>query len=160
MWILERRHLTALISRGVYTTDEVAALEDETLECSWMADRKRVAGPLPIVAVVCGQVVGGVYLLQNQRDGYWFMDNLIRDPADKYRGVGRDVVDAAVIWWHAHGSKGYELRVHSMVREPEAVAWWTRYIGRPPDFRDAFMRARSLVFPAVGWVIAPRWPAN
>jgi len=157
---LGRLHLDGLISKGVYTADEVAAQVDENVECSWMGDRQRVAGPLAIVAVSGGQVVGGVDLFQNQRDKYWFMDNLIRDPAPDYRGVGIDVVDAAKAWWNTHGSNGYQLRVHSMVREAKAVAWWTRYVGRPPDFTDAFRRVRSYDFAAVGWVIDPGWPAH
>ena len=54
---------------------------------------------------------------------------------------------------------GWQLRVHSMRRETKAVEWWRRYVGRPPDFGDAFIRAPSYLFEAVGWVIDRGWPA-
>jgi hypothetical protein len=114
---------------------------------------------LPTIAVSAGRVVGGVYLYQNRRDRFWFLEVLIRDQATEYEGVGLDVVEAAAAWWRRYGAQGYQLRVHSMQRETKAVDWWIRYVGRPPDFTDAFIRNRSYDFPAVGWVIDRGWPA-
>ena len=159
MRTLTRHHLDRLIAEGIYTEAEVAAYEDPAAECSWRPEPERVAGPLPTIAVSGERVVGGVYLMQNRRDGYWYLEVLIRDPAAKFRGVGFDVVEAAVAWWKRYASDGWQLRVHSMKREARAVDWWTRYVGRPPDFEGAFIRTRSYFFPAVGWVIDRGWPA-
>ena len=156
---LSRRHLDHLITEGVYTADEIAAQSDQAAECSWRAGPELMAGPLPTIAVSTGHVVGGVYLWQNRRDGYWFFEVLIRDPAAEYRGVGFEVVKAAAAWWKRYASDGWQLRVHSMQREAKAVAWWTRYVGRPPDFTDAFIRTRTYSFDAVGWTIDRGWPA-
>jgi hypothetical protein len=147
------------MAEGLYTAAEVAAQEDSRAECSWRPELERLAGPLPTIAVSGGQVVGGVYLFQNQRDGYWFLEVLIRNQAVEYRGVGFEVVDAAAAWWKRYASDGSQLRVHSMTRETRAVAWWTRYVQRPPDFADAFIRTSAYVFPAVGWVVDRGWPA-
>lgn len=156
---LSRRHLDHLIAEGVYTAEEVAAQADPAADCSWRAEPERMAGPLPTVAVSSRRVVGGVYLWQNRRDQYWFLEVLIRDSATEYRGVGFDVVKAAAAWWKRYASDGWQLRVHSMKRETKAVEWWTRYVGRPPDFGNAFIRAPSYLFEAVGWVIDRGWPA-
>lgn len=156
---LTQRHLNRLISEGVYTADEVAEQEAPPTECSWRPEPKRLAGPLPTVAISAGRVVGGVYLYQNRRDLYWFLEVLIRDPADEYRGVGFDVVQSAAAWWKRYASAGSQLRVHSMHREKTAVAWWTRYVGRSPDFADAFIRTPSYYFPAFGWLIDRGWLA-
>jgi len=110
------------------------------------------------MAISEGRVVGGVYLFQNRRDQYWFLEVLIRNPASEYAGVGFDVVQAAARWWKRFASTGWQLRVHSMKREVRAVKWWTRYIGRPPDFEDAFLRTASYYFEAFGWVIDRGWP--
>jgi hypothetical protein len=159
MRTLTRRHLDALIAEGIYRADEVAAYEDPEAECSWRPEPEQLAGPLPTVAVSAGRVVGGVYLMQNKRDSYWYLEVLIRDLAAEYRGVGFDVVEAAVAWWKRYASDGWQLRVHSMKRETRAVAWWTRYVGRPPEFTDAFIRTPAYFFPAVGWLIDRGWPA-
>jgi len=156
---LTRSHLDGLIAQGTYTSDEVAAYEDPEAECSWRPEVALLAGPLPTFAVSGGRVVGGVYLMQNRRDVYWYLEVLIRDPAAEYRGVGFDVVRAAVAWWKQYASDGWQLRVHSMRRETRAVAWWTRYVRRSPDFADAFIRTSAYEFPAVGWVIDRGWPA-
>jgi hypothetical protein len=84
MRTLSQLHLERLVTERVYTTDEVAALMDPTTECSWRAESERMAGPLPTMAVSAGRVVGGVYLWQNRRDVYWFLEVLIRDPADRF----------------------------------------------------------------------------
>jgi hypothetical protein len=156
---LTRSHLDRLVREGLYTAEEMAAMEDPTAECSWRPELQQYAGPIPTVAVSARRVVGGVYLFQNQRDHYWFLDVLIRDPADEYRGVGRDVVQAAVVWFKRYAGDSWQLRVHSMKRETVAVDWWARFVGRPPDFADAFIRTPSYFFPAFGWVIDRGWPA-
>jgi hypothetical protein len=156
---LTRSYLDELVSQGLYTADEMAAMEDPTAECSWRPEVDRYAGPLATVAVSAGRVVGGVYLFQNQRDHYWFLDVLIRDPAAEYRGVGFDVVRGAASWFKQYAADGWQLRVHSMTRETNAAAWWTRYVGRAPDFADAFIRTPKYFFPAFGWVMDRGWPA-
>jgi hypothetical protein len=82
------------------------------------------------VAISAGRVVGGVYLFQNRRDLYWFLEVLIRDPADEYRGVGFDVVQSAAAWWKRYASDGSQLRVHSMQREKTAVAGQLSWVAR------------------------------
>ncbi len=53
---LTRAYFDQLIAEGLYTSDQVAALEDPTAECSWRPDLERLAGPLPTMAVSAGQV--------------------------------------------------------------------------------------------------------
>ena len=148
--------LDELVWRGDYTPEEIAAQEDPVRQCSWAPDPANLYGPLTTVAMSAGKVIGGVELWHNYRDAFSFLEMLIRDQAPEFKGVGADLVRAAVSWWIAnYASFGYELRVHSMVRETGAVGWWTRYMSRPSDFTDAFIRHGDFYFPAVGWIIYP-----
>src|SRR5258708_26289788 len=117
MRLVAGRYFDGLIADGISPAAEVAAHEDPTAECSWRPELERLGGPLPTTAVSGGRVVGGVYLFQNQRDRYWFLEVLIRDQAPEYRGVGIEVVEAAVAWWKSNAADRYQLRVHSMQRE-------------------------------------------
>jgi hypothetical protein len=125
------------------------------LEISWAPPKEDLFGPMTFVGVSsAGAVVGGIELWQNQRDRYWFLELLIRAQAPEYRGLGIDLAQAAMDWVlpFSTGAK-YGVRVHAMTREPDAVRFWTRRLGRVPDFDDAFMRSPDYHFPAVGWVI-------
>jgi hypothetical protein len=142
-----------LVAQGVYSQEEMAALIGA--EISW-APPDRLFGPLTTVARVDGQVIGGVELWEQQRDRFWFVDCLIRDPAPQFKGVGVDLYRAALAWWIGRlGRRGWPLKVHSMEREEAAVRWWTQQLGRPPDFADAFMRKGGYEFKAVGWTVHP-----
>lgn len=67
-----------------------------------------------------------------------------------------ELVSGAIGWWRAnYGRYQTELRVHSMVRENAAVQWWTRFLGRPFDFTNAFIQSSGYKFDAVGWIIHP-----
>jgi hypothetical protein len=71
------------------------------------------------------------------------------------------VVSIAISWVRdviQDSGRRYRLRVHSMVREPDAVDWWTRYLDRGPDFDTAFIKTSKFYFPAVGWVLLPTPP--
>ncbi len=139
---------------GVYSQEEMDAFRGA--EVSWGAEPERMFGPLATEARVGGRVVGGVELWQQQRDEFWFLEAMIRDPAPEFKGVGADVLRATIEWWmQTYAGTGYGLRVHSMEREKDAVNWWTWQIGRPPDFTDAFVRNGPHFFPAVGWVLHP-----
>ncbi len=153
---LMRIWLDRLVQRGDYTQEEIAAQEDRARECSWAAEPARMYGPLSTVAMSAGKVIGGVELWENQRDRFWFLELLVRDQASEFKGVGADLVRAAVGWWiDKYSPYGLSLRVHSMAREAGAVQWWTKYIGRQPDFADAFIRNADYLFSAVGWIIYP-----
>lgn len=111
-------------------------------------------------ATNAGRVVGrqrwsGVELWQNLRDRFWFLENLIRNQDDRYRGTGREVVSMAIAWLGEVirvSGRRYGLRVHAMAKVG-AVAWWTHYLGRDPDFDTAYMKVGDLVFPAFGWIL-------
>ena len=156
--------LDELERKGVYTAAELAALKTPVTqgrECSWAANPDQLAGPLTQVALSDGEVVAGVELWQNLRDRFWFLENLIRNQDERYRGVGSDVVSMAVAWLSEvirDSGRRYGLRVHAMAKEQGAVAWWTRYLGRGPDFDTAYMKVGDLVFPAFGWIIMPTPP--
>ncbi len=151
---LNEAHLKRLVASGVYSQDEMDAFRGA--DVSWGAEPERMFGPLTTEARVGGRVVGGVELWQQQRDEFWFLEAMIRDPAPEFKGVGADVLRATIEWWRVtYAGTGYGLRVHSMVREEAAASWWTWQIGRPPDFTDAFVRNSHHVFPAVGWILHP-----
>jgi hypothetical protein len=78
---------------------------------------------------------------------------LVRDQSPRYKGVGHEVVDAALDWLSGVNRNGYGVRVHAMAREDIAVRFWTRHLSREADFTDALIRSRTFHFPAVGWVI-------
>lgn len=145
-----------MVEHGVYTQEEMDAQSPKNgAEISWAAPGL-MAGPLTTVARVEGKVIAGVELWRQFRDRFWFLEGLIRDQAPEFKGVGADVVGAAFNWWmDKFGDSGEPLRVHSMVREKGSVHWWTSYIGRPPDFTDAFVRNGDYYFEAVGWVLDP-----
>ncbi len=145
-----------LLRAGLYTEDEMDALDlsaiDGEREVSWAAPAESMAGPLTIVAVSDEDaVVAGVEMWQQQRDRFWFLEVLVRDQAPVYKGAGAAVANAAIAWLVGHSD--YGIRVHAMARETRAVAFWSRLLGRAPDFSDAFQRSRGFYFPAVGWVI-------
>jgi hypothetical protein len=153
--------LDELHQRGIYTAPELAALRTPTTQgrqCSWAANPNELAGRLTQVALSGDAVVAGVELWQNQRDRYWFLEGLIRNQSRRFKGAGREVVSMAVAYVSdviKDSGRRYGLRVHAMSRELDAVAWWTRYVGRTPDFDTAYMRINDLVFSAVGWVLVP-----
>jgi hypothetical protein len=150
-----------LLTLGVYSREELASLHDPGRICSWAP--QPLYGPLTTTAISAGGVAGGVELWERQKGQiYWFLENLIRDPSTAYKGVGVELVSSAIGWWRAnYGRYQTELRVHSILRENGAVQWWTRFLGRPPDFTDAFIRSRGFKFDAVGWIIhPPRLPVS
>jgi GNAT superfamily N-acetyltransferase len=140
---------------AVYTPEEMDALESEDRVVSWAAPEDRQHGPYTFLARSEGRIVAGVELWQQQRDRYWFLEVLVRDQSPRYKGVGHELVDAALEWLAGVNRNGYGVRVHAMAREDIAVRFWTRHLNREADFTDAFIRSRTFHFPAVGWVIAP-----
>jgi hypothetical protein len=149
-----------LVNRGVYTRDEMDAMEKPMThpgrECSWAAAPAFMAGPMTLVARFDGEVIAGVELWRQDRDRFWFLEMLIRDQAPAYKGVGAEVAEAAIAWlWGYLKASGerYGVRVHAMTKEEGAVKFWTRLLGRDPDFDDAFQRTADFYFPAVGWII-------
>jgi hypothetical protein len=152
---LARSWQERLVTSGIYTNAQLDALDDPGRETSWAP--QPLFGPLQTVGrAPTGAVVGGVELWQQQRDKFWFLEGLIRDQSDEYRGLGVDVVTAAIARWRSDFSaNGYGLRVHAMSSEKSAVRWWTRYLGREPNFSDAYVKSGVHRFDAVGWIIVP-----
>jgi hypothetical protein len=154
-WLDELEH------RRIYTAAELDALRlptTEGRECSWAPSPDELAGPLTQVALSDGEVVAGVEIWQNLGDRFWFLEGLIRNQDDKFRGAGRDVVAMALAWLSdvlPNSGRLYGVRVHAMARETDAIAWWTRYLGRTPDFDTAYMKTADFFFPAVGWILVP-----
>jgi len=142
-----------LVRERIYTRDEMDALEDPARVTSWAAPPDQQYGPRTMLARSDGDIVAGVELWQQQRDRYWFLESLIRDQSDRFKGLGHELVDAAVAYFHEMNINGYGLRVHAMAREQGAVWFWTRHLHRDPDFVNASVWSRGLNFPAVGWVI-------
>jgi hypothetical protein len=93
-------------------------------------------------------------LYKNLRDGYWFVENVIRDQNDAYKGVGRDLVRAALTFLWSTGVT--DVRVHSLVQEQKSGRYWRWLLGREPDF-DAYLTAGDVEFKAVGWTLEPGW---
>ncbi len=151
---LFQAHRAKLVESGVYSQEELDAQIDGA-EVSWAAESDRMFGPLTTVARIGGgEVIGGVELWQQQRDKFWFLEGLIRNPAAEFKGVGIDLFQSAFRWWMENFADfGEPLKVHSMVREESAVRWWTWQIGRDPDFTDAYIRNGDYYFEAVGWIL-------
>jgi len=143
-----------LVRDGTYTRDEVHALAAPRKKVSWVPPKKKLFGPVTFVAISGDRVIGGVDLYQNQRDGYWFLEQMIRDQAPGFHGVGKPLYDAAVAWLVSTLQGGYfELRVHSLNKEQRSLRFWTNYVfQRSPDFRDAFVKSRGKTFDAVYWI--------
>jgi len=146
-----------LIADSVYTREQIDAQKSTMVEreCSWAPPPEQLSWPHEFLAKVGDQVVGGLALYKNTRDGYWFVENVIRDQRDTYRGVGRDLVRAALNFLWSSGVR--HVRVHSLVAEPISGRYWRRLLGREPDFDDAYLRAGDFEFKAVGWIIEPGW---
>lgn len=145
-----------LVEDRTYTAQEMAAIRDLDAVRSWAPPP--LHGPRTTLAYVGGRVVGGAELFQRQNPPAWFLDNLVRDPSPEFKGVGREVVQAAIGWWLAlnrFGRLEQPLRVHAMVRETHAREWWTWFFNRPPDFSGAFVQSRGLRFDAAGWITYP-----
>ncbi len=145
-----------LVSDQVYTEVELEALQDPNRETSWAAPPDQQYGPMTMLVRSEQRVVAGVELWHQHRDRYWFLENLVRDQSPEFKGVGHDVVDAALAWFVGIVRNCYGLHVHAMAGEPVTVRFWTRQVGREPDFADAYIRSRTFHFPAVGWIIVPR----
>jgi hypothetical protein len=156
---LTRSWFTELVRRGVYSPEEAAALRDPGAISSWAAPTNQLFGPLPIAARVENRLIAGVDLWQQQRDHYWFISDLIRDQSPQFTGVGREIVEMAIMWWtHRLARTGYGLRVFAMTREAGAVTWWTEFLKRRPDLTRESTKSRGYVFGAVGWVLDPGKP--
>lgn len=98
-------------------------------------------------------------LWQQKRDHYWFISDLVRDPSPEFKGVGKAVVEAAIMWWMSQFSRtDWGLRVFAMKREVGAVKWWTDFLKRSPDLTGESTKSRDFVFPAVGWILDPERP--
>jgi len=150
-----KRWQRQLVANQTYSAPEMSAMTDPAKVCSWAPPP--LHGPRTTLAMVGQKVIAGVELWQRRGPTSWFLENLIRDQAPEFKGVGRDVVEAAMRWWHAtYGRYITEVRVHAMAREPVAVRWWTDFLQRPPDYSGEFIQSGSMTFPAVGWVVHPR----
>jgi hypothetical protein len=153
---LQDEWFEVLIADRVYSREQVEAQKSaKERECSWAPPAEQLSWPNQFEAKVGDQVVGGLALYKNLRDGYWFVDNVIRDQNDAYKRVGRDLVRAAlaVLW-----SRGVlHVRVHSLVLEEKSGRYWRWLLARGPDFDDASLRAGDFEFKAVGWIIEPGW---
>jgi hypothetical protein len=151
---LIERWMDHLVENGTYTSAEMAALRDPNGVRSWAPPP--LHGPRTTLAFLDKHVISGVELWQRKEPTGWFLDNLIRDQAPEFKGVGREVVENAMGWWASQFRRlDQPLRVHAMVREPGAVKWWTTFMNRPHDFSGAFVRAHGLKFDAVGWIVYP-----
>jgi GNAT superfamily N-acetyltransferase len=153
---MAKAHMEALVRHRVYSAQELAALDAPDRQTSWVPSPDVLYGPKTLVARAQGQIIAGIELWQQQRDRYWFLEGLIRDPASQFRGVGHELVDSAIGWFDRVNVNSYGLRVHSMVREAAAVRFWTQHFQRDPDFTGAFVRWRGFDFRVVGWIIRPR----
>lgn len=147
-----------LVRNKTYTPEQVDALNDPNKDVSWVPPKNQLAGPLTFVAIAGDRVIGGVELYQNQRDGYWFLDSMIRDQAPSFHGVGKSLYDTAVAWLVNKLQGGYfELRVHSLNGEQRSLQFWTKYVfHRPPDRRGAFVMSRGKRFDAAYWIYRHR----
>ena len=145
-----------LIADHVYSREQVDAQMSAEVarECSWAPPPEQLSWPHEFNAKVGAQVVGGLALYKNLRDGYWFVENVIRDQSDAYKGVGQDLVRAALTFLWSSGVT--HVRVHSLVPEQRSGLYWRWLLGREPDF-DAYLRAGDFEFKAVGWIIEPGW---
>jgi hypothetical protein len=156
---LTRSWFAELVRRGIYTPEEAAALQDPNGTSSWVAPMDQQFGPLPIIARLGDRLIAGVDLWQQKRDHYWFISDLIRDQSVQLKGVGRDIVETAIMWWTDHFARtDWGLRVFAMTREAGAVEWWTDFLNRPPDLTGESTKSRGFVFGAVGWVLNPGKP--
>jgi hypothetical protein len=116
-------------------------------------------GPLPTIARAGDRLIAGVDLWQQKREHYWFISDLVRDQSPEFKGVGKDVVEAAIMWWMSQFSRtDWGLRVFAMKRETGAVKWWTRFLKRSPDLTRESTISRAFVFPAVGWILVAKRP--
>ena len=150
------RAMHRLVEDGTYTADEMAAIRDPSGVRSWAPPP--LHGPRTTLALIGDRVVGGAELFQRQNPPSWFLDNLVRDPSPEFKGVGREVAQAAIGWWlslNRFRHLDQPLRVHAIVREAHAVAWWTRFFNRAPDLPDEYVKAHGLRFDAVGWISYP-----
>jgi hypothetical protein len=153
---LQDEWFKVLIADHVYSREQVDAQMSAEVarECSWAPPPEQLSWPHEFNAKVGAQVVGGLALYKNLRDGYWFVENVIRDQSDAYKGVGQDLVRAALTFLWSSGVT--HVRVHSLVPEQRSGRYWRWLLGREPDF-DAYLRAGDFEFKAVGWIIEPGW---
>lgn len=102
-----------------------------------------------------GRVIAGVEIWKQIGDRFCYLDLLVRDQAQEYRGVGKEVALEAIGWLMRQTEEGpYGVRVHAMAREERLVEWWSDEVLRmPPNIHDAFVRTADHYFPAVGWII-------
>ena len=104
-------------------------------------------------------MIAGVDLWQQKRDHYWFISDLVRHQSPEFKGVGKDVVEAAIMWWMSQFSRtDWGLRVFAMKREVGAVKWWTQFLKRPPDLWEESTKTGTFIFPAVGWILIAKRP--
>ena len=149
---LVRAWFGELVVRGIYTREEMSAQEDPSCTTSWAPVGTKLYGPLTVTAVSKGRVVAGVELWQQQRDRFWYLEDLVRDQVPEFKGAGRDVVEAARYWWLANlAVNDYQLRVYAI--EPGGIDWWADYTHRPPDLTGEHMRCGAFNFSAVGWIL-------
>ena len=73
-------------------------LEAKTALCRGRRPRTGSTGPYTFLARSEGRIIAGVELWQQQRDRYWFLEVLVRDQSPRYKGVGHELVDAALEW--------------------------------------------------------------
>jgi hypothetical protein len=154
-WVVE------LVRRGTYTPEEAAALQDPNGISSWAAPMSQQFGPLPTIARAGDRLIAAVDLWQQKRDHYWFISDLVRDQSPEFKGVGKDVVEAAIMWWMSQFSRtDWGLRVFAMKREVGAVKWCTHFLKRSPDLTEESTKSRACVFPAVGWILVATRPTE
>jgi hypothetical protein len=157
--LLTHSWMVELVRRGTYSDEEAAALQAPSGVSSWVPPTGQLFGPLPTVARTGDRLIAAVDLWQQRRDHFWFLSDLVRDQALQFKGAGREVVEAAIMWWNVQFARSdWGLRVFAMKRDRGAVNWWTDFLKRAPDLTEESTRSRSIVFPAVGWILDPVKP--
>ena len=123
------------------------AFESPDRIASWAAPEDEQHGPYTFLARSESRIVAGIELWQQQRERFWFLEMLVRDQSPRFKGVGHEVVNAALEWLAEMNRNGYGVRVHAMAREDVAVRFWTRHLGREPDLTTGFIRSGGFFFP-------------
>ena len=143
--------------------DTVARLEHEVAPVPWtrraFANMMAVDPSICLVCEVDGEVVG--YLVARQRDGAWYLNNLLVDPRHRRRGVATDLVSTYVEGSRLVPSRGHTLEVR--VSNAAAIGLYRslgfRIAGLRPAFypdngEDAFVMRRD--WRRLPWLHWPR----
>ncbi len=142
------------LAHGVYTREEVDAMHDrDRYTASWLP-RGGYRHVRSLGAEVDGKIIGCIQLLQRKDDGYGILEFLYVEPDSRGKKIAAHLIGGVV--WRAQSGGYPELEVNTMLREPEAVAFWEKFFRpMPPSTCDGHLTLLGNRSVAIGWRLPP-----